>query len=115
MANFTFRPAKRQNVNLLIGLAGGTGSGKTFSAFELATGIAGGKRFAVIDTEAGRALHYADAFQFDHGDLRAPFTPDAYTEAIMAADAAGYPVIIVDSMSHEWSGDGGILDMQEHE
>lgn len=115
MSAFTFRPAKRQNVSLLIGLAGGTGSGKTWSAFELATGIAGGKRFAVIDTEAGRALHYADRFEFDHGDLRAPFTPDAYTDAIVAADAAGYPVVIVDSMSHEWAGDGGILDMQENE
>ena len=115
MSSFTFKPAKRQNVNLLIGLASGTGGGKTWSAMALATGIAGGKRFAVIDTEAGRALHYADRFEFDHGDLHAPFSPDAYTEAILAADAAGYPVIIVDSMSHEWAGDGGVLDMQEHE
>jgi len=115
VSSFTFKPAKRQNVNLLIGLASGTGGGKTWSAMALATGIAGGKRFAVIDTEAGRALHYADRFEFDHGDLHAPFSPDAYTEAILAADAAGYPVIIVDSMSHEWAGDGGVLDMQEHE
>jgi hypothetical protein len=113
--SFTFRPALRENVGLIIGLAGGTGSGKTYSALRLASGIAGERRFCVIDTEAGRAKHYADAFTFDHGDLKAPFTPERYTEAIMAADAAGYPVIVVDSMSHEHAGDGGLLDMQEAE
>lgn len=112
---FTFREAKRESVGLLIGLSGGTGSGKTFSAFRLAKGIAGDRPFAVIDTEAGRAKHYADAFRFDHGDLGPPFRPDRYAEAIAAADAAKYPVIIVDSMSHEWAGDGGILDWQEDE
>jgi hypothetical protein len=81
----------------------------------LAKGICGDKAFAVIDTEAGRAKHYAGQFKFDHGDLKGPFSPDAYAEAIMAADKAGYPVIVVDSMSHEWAGDGGVLDMQEHE
>jgi hypothetical protein len=112
---FTFRPAVREQVGLLIGLAGGTGSGKTFSAMRLASGIAGGKPFAVIDTEAGRAKHYADQFRFDHGDLQPPFRPAAYAEAIMAADKAGYPVIVVDSMSHVWAGDGGVLDFQEDE
>jgi len=112
---FVFRPAVRRDVNVLIGLAGGTGSGKTYTALRLASGIAGDKPFALIDTEAGRANHYADQFRFDHGDLRAPFRPDAYTEAILAADAAGYPVIVVDSMTHEWAGDGGILDWQEEE
>lgn len=115
MSNFTFRPAKREAVGLLIGLAGGTGSGKTMSAFRLAAGICGDKPFAVIDTEARRALHYADSFRFDHGELGAPFSPDAYSEAIVAADAAGYPVIVVDSTSHVWAGDGGVLDWQEAE
>lgn len=112
---FTFRPAIRENVGLLIGLAGGTGSGKTYTAMRLASGIAGDKPFALIDTEAGRAKHYADQFRFDHGDLSAPFNPHAYAEAIMAADKAGYPVIVVDSVSHLWAGDGGALDMQEAE
>ncbi len=112
---FQFRPAKREAVGLLIGLAGGTGSGKTMSAFRLASGICGDQPFAAIDTEAGRALHYADSFRFDHGDLRAPFSPQAYTEAIVAADQAGYPCIVVDSMSHVWAGDGGVLDWQEAE
>lgn len=112
---FEFRPAKRENVGLLIGLSGGTGSGKTFTAMRLAKGIAGDKPFAVIDTEAGRAKHYADQFVFDHGELKPPFRPDAYAEAIAAADAAGYPVIVVDSTSHEWAGEGGILDWQDDE
>lgn len=112
---FTFREATRENVALLIALAGGTGSGKTFTAMRLASGIAGDKRFCVIDTEAGRAKHYADQFKFDHGDLGPPFTPERYTEAIVAADAAGYPVIVVDSASHEHAGDGGLLDWHEAE
>ncbi len=113
--SFQFRPAVRNSVGLLIGLAGGTGSGKTYSAMRLAKGIAGDKPFAVIDTEAGRAKHYAGMFKFDHGDLKEPFSPGAYAEAIKAADDAGYPVIVVDSMSHEWAGDGGVLDMAEAE
>lgn len=112
---FTFRPATRENVGLIIGLAGGTGSGKTYTAMRLARGIAGDKPFAVIDTEAGRAKHYADEFRFDHGDLKPPFRPMAYTEAIDAANDAGYPVIVVDSMSHEWAGEGGVLEWQEEE
>lgn len=110
-----FKKAIRENVGLLIGLAGGTGSGKTYSAMRLASGIAGDKPFAVIDTEAGRAKHYADFFNFDHCDLHPPFRPEAYTEAIMAADKAGYPVIVVDSASLVWSGEGGVLDWQEEE
>lgn len=112
---FEFRPAVREDVGLLIGLAGGTGSGKTYSAMRLAKGLAGDKPFAVIDTEAGRAKHYADQFKFDHADLKPPFRPSAYAEAIKAADAAGYPVIVVDSASHEHAGEGGLLDFHEDE
>ena len=111
----TFRRAVRENVGLLIGIAGASGSGKTFSALRMAGGSAGKKPFALIDTEAGRGKHYADRFLFDHGDMRPPFSPGAYAEAIMAADKAGYPVIVVDSFSHEHAGEGGLLDWQEEE
>lgn len=114
-AAFVFKPAVHEQISLIIGLAGGTGSGKTYSAMKLATGLAGGKRFAVIDTETGRAKHYARQFGFDHGDLAPPFRPEAYKRAILAADAARYPVIVVDSCSHEWAGEGGILDWHEEE
>jgi hypothetical protein len=113
MSNVTFRPAVREQIPLLLGLAGGTGSGKTFSAMELAKGIAKGKRFAVIDTENGRAKHYADIFDFDHAEIKAPFRPQTYIDAIAAADAAGYPCVVVDSASHEWYGDGGCLDWHD--
>jgi AAA domain len=113
---FEFRPAARENVSLLIGLSGASGSGKTYTGLRLARGIAGeAGRIALIDTEAGRAKHYADQFTFDHGDLVAPFTPARYAQAIAAADAAGYAVIIVDSASHEWAGERGVLEMQEAE
>lgn len=113
--SFTFRKAVREQVGLMIGIAGSSGSGKTFSAFRIAAGISGDKPFAVIDTEAGRAKHYADNFRFDHGDLKPPFRPAAYAEAIAAADTAGYPVIVVDSASHEHAGEGGLLDWHEEE
>lgn len=113
--SITFRPAKREAIPLLLGVAGGTGSGKTFSALRLARGIAGGKPFYVIDTENGRAAHYADEFEFQHGELHAPFRPSAYADAIDAAAKQKPPVIVVDSASHEWTGDGGMLDMQEAE
>ena len=109
----SFRPATRENVRLLIGLAGGTGSGKTFSAMKLAKGMSNGARFALIDTENGRASHYADQFDFDVADITSPFRPKTYLDAIKAADDAGYPVTIVDSMSHEWEGVGGLLEWHD--
>lgn len=113
--SYHFKPAKRENVSLLIGLIGPTGSGKTYSAFELAAGIAGDKPFGVIDTEARRALHYADQFKFDHCEFKPPFRPDNYTDAIKTADDAGYPVIVVDSASHSHAGEGGLLDWHDEE
>lgn len=122
--NFHFAPAVRDQVSLLIMMAGASGSGKTLSALKLARGLADGEdsKIAVIDTEAGRAKHYAvrpgekpgvERFAFEHGDLRPPFTPEAYMAAIAAADAAGFKVIVIDSGSHEWEGEGGLHD--EHQ
>lgn len=110
-----FKEAIRENMPLLIGLGGPTGSGKTYSALRLAKGLAGDGKIAFIDTESRRGLHYADMFSFDHGEMNPPFRPDTYTEAIEAADKAGYSVIIVDSMSHEHAGEGGLLDWHDEE
>lgn len=108
---FSFRPAVRERTSLLIGIAGASSSGKTYTALSVATGLAGTDgKIAVIDTEAGRALHYADQFKFDHGDMKPPFSPNRYVEAIKAADDAGYDVIIIDSFSHEYEGEGGIIE-----
>ncbi len=113
---YEFRQAVRESVGLLIGLIGPSGSGKTFSAMRIASGIVGkGNRFAVIDTENRRALHYASQFHFDHCELSPPFKSLNYADAIEAADKAGYEAIVVDSSSHEWSSAGGVLDFQEEE
>jgi hypothetical protein len=111
---YTFRPARRENVPLLLGVAGGTGSGKTYSALLLARGLANGQPFAIVDTENGRAKHYADLFpEMRHAEIHAPFRPSKYAEAIEAADREKYPVVVVDSMSHEWAGDGGCIDWHD--
>jgi hypothetical protein len=96
-----------------VGLVGASGSGKTYSALRLAKGF-GGKTF-VIDTEARRALWYADAFQFEHVDFRPPFGPLDYLAAIEHCVKGGAQNIIIDSMSHEHQGAGGVLEMHETE
>lgn len=111
--SFTFRPAVQENIHLMIGIAGTTGSGKTYSALRLATGLARGGKIAAIDSENGRMLHYAKKFKFDHARLDAPYRPGRYLEAINAAAAAGYAVILIDSASHEHAGEGGLLDWHD--
>lgn len=110
-------PAVREQVPLLIGLMGASGSGKTFSALRLATGIqevTGGEIY-VIDTEARRALHYAEQFKFRHVQFDAPFGSLDYLAAIRHCVAKGAKVIVIDSMSHEHIGPGGYLLTQEAE
>src|SRR5262245_11660644 len=107
---FQFAPAKREQVSLLIALAGASGSGKTFSALRLARGMAPAGKIAFIDTEARRGLHYADQFDFLHSDMCPRFAPARFVEGIAAAEAAGAEVVIIDSFSHEYDGVGGIMD-----
>lgn len=107
---FTFAPARREQVSLLIALAGASGSGKTYSALRLAKGMAPSGKIAFLDTEARRGLHYAEQFEFLHADMRPPFRPAAFVEGIHAAEAAGAEVVIIDSFSHEYDGEGGITD-----
>jgi hypothetical protein len=111
----TFQKAVRANVPLLIGIAGPSGAGKTYSALRLARGLAGSQPIAFIDTERKRALHYADEFDFLHAELDAPFTPARYGEAMEEAVKLAPAVIVVDSFTHEWAGEGGVLDMQQAE
>jgi hypothetical protein len=115
--SFTFRPARREGVPLLIGLAGASGSGKTFTALSIASGIASvtGGKIAFIDTENRRGLHYADRFDFMHASIEPPFSPGRYGEALKAAEDAGAAVVVVDSFSHEYGGEGGILDWANKE
>ena len=106
-----FKRAVRENTNVLISLAGVSGSGKTMSSCELATGICGDEPFAVIDTEARRALHYATDYEFEHVEFGPPFTPRRYLDNVLALANRGFRCIVIDSGSHEHEGEGGLLDM----
>lgn len=108
-----FAKATRQAVRLKIGIQGPSGSGKTLGALALATALAPNGKVAVIDTENGSASLYGDRFQFDTLNLGAPYTTARYMEAIDAAVSAGYEVIVLDSISHQWMGEGGILSRKE--
>jgi hypothetical protein len=117
MSRFTISQAARGALPLFVGLAGCSGSGKTFSALRLATGIKSvvGGEIGVIDTEANRALHYTDQFKFLHLPFAPPFAPDDYWEAIQVCIKAGCKTVVIDSMSHEHEGPGGVLEMHEEE
>lgn len=106
-----FKKAERKQARLRLALAGPSGSGKTYSALQMAMGL--GKKIAVIDTEHGSASLYADAADFDVMELHAPYSPERYVEAIQAAENAGYDVLIIDSYSHEWTGPGGCLEIND--
>jgi ABC-type dipeptide/oligopeptide/nickel transport system ATPase subunit len=114
---FEAKAAVRERVPLLIGLMGPSGSGKTFSALRLASGIQSvtDGDIYLIDTEARRALHYADMFKFRHVQFDPPHGSLDYLAAIEQSYAAGARIIVVDSMSHEHSGVGGMIDFQERE
>lgn len=103
-----FKKAQRKQAKLKIGLSGPSGSGKTYSALLLAKGLGG--KIAVIDTENNSASLYADQFDFDFVCLTAPFTTDKYLEALKAASQGGYNIVIVDSATHQWMGDGGLYE-----
>lgn len=114
---FEALPAVRDHVPLLIGLIGPSGSGKTYSALRLATGIqqvTGGDIYG-IDTEARRMLHYAEHFKFKHLQFDAPFGSYDYQAALEHCVGEGAKVIVVDSMSHEHEGPGGMLDYHDME
>lgn len=104
-----FKKAVRKQAKLRLALSGPSGSGKTYGALLLAKGIGG--KVALIDTERGSASLYTHVHEFDALDLDPPYTPERFVEAIRAAERAGYDVLIIDSLTHEWSGVGGCLEL----
>lgn len=105
--------ASRKQVKLRLGLSGASGFGKTYSGLLLAYGITGDwSKIAVIDTENESASLYAHLGEYNTICISAPFTPEKYIEAIRACEDADMEVIIIDSITHEWDGKGGILDIQ---
>ncbi len=116
----TITPAKRKRVPMLISLSGPSGSGKSYSALLLAAGLAGEKgSVGFLDTENGRASMYADSpgivaalpNGYEIADLREPFAPSRYVEAVEAFESHGCGVLVIDSASHEWNGYGGCEDI----
>jgi hypothetical protein len=104
--------ASKKKAKIKMALQGPSGSGKTKSSLLIAFGLCGSwDRIAVIDTENHSADLYADLGPYQVLSLPAPFTPERYIMAIDLCLAAGMEVIIVDSISHEWEGIGGILDI----
>ena len=104
------RKAERSKAKLRLGMAGPSGSGKTYSSLLLGMGL--GAKVGLIDTEHGSGDLYADLGDYDVISIEAPYTVQKYLEAMAAFEGAGYDVIIIDSLTHAWAGDGGLLDKQ---
>jgi hypothetical protein len=109
-----FTRAERKQAKLRLAITGPSGSGKTYSALLIASGI--GKKIALIDTENHSASLYVGEEEippFDTLEIEPPYTIQKYTDAINAAEQAGYDVLIIDSISHAWAGEGGLLEKKE--
>lgn len=108
-----FTKATKQATSIKLAISGPSGSGKTYSALLLAKGLGG--KTAVLDTEGGSASLYADFFDFDTWDELDPngFPPEYFISVIKAAEEAGYSNLIIDSLSHEWNGRGGCLELAD--
>lgn len=106
-----FQKAERKKSKLRLALTGPSGSGKTYGALLVAKGLGG--KIAVIDTEKGSAALYSHLVDFDVLDLEPPYTPERYRQAVKLAVENGYGVVIIDSITHEWSGSGGCLELNE--
>ena len=115
-----FKKAERKKVKVKLALTGPSGSGKTYSALKIAAGLTSknGGKVAVLDTENGSASLYAGLAgipEFDVVDLAPPFTTDRFIQIINGAVKAGYDVLIMDSTSHQWQGEGSVMDRKDKE
>lgn len=123
MGILNIRPAVREGARLVLGISGVSGSGKTYTALQVAWGLANGdaSKVGLLDTENRRGSLYSDilvgkdgkANQFMIGDLYAPFSPQRYAAAIKEFQDAGVEVLVIDSTSHEWEGEGGCEDIAD--
>ena len=106
--------AERHQVKLRIGLTGPSGFGKTYSALLLAYGMTNDwKKIALIDTENSSASLYSHLGDFNVLSLEEPFSPERYIKAIKVCEESDMEIMIIDSISSEWQGKGGILEIQE--
>ena len=105
-----FRKAEKRKAKLRLAITGAAGSGKTYGALLIAKGLGG--KIVLLDTENGSGDLYAGICDYDVGAISAPYTVDKYIDGIRQAEKLGYDIIIIDSLSHAWAGEGGLLDMQ---
>lgn len=106
------RKAERKQSKIRLGLSGASGFGKTYSGLLIAYGITGSwDKIAMIDTESGSGDLYSDLGDYNIITLKAPYSPERYIEAIKTCEDAGMECIIVDSITHEWDGEGGCLEI----
>jgi hypothetical protein len=116
----SIKEAHRQGAKLLIGLTGLSGGGKTYTAIQLGYGLAGknAKKLGLLDTENGRGSLYADKLpkeeRFLIADLSSPFSPQRYIDAVQDFTQCGVEVLIIDSFSPCWDGEGGCCEIAEH-
>lgn len=103
-----FKRAERKKAKLRLALCAPSGAGKTYSALLIAQGLGG--RIAMIDTERGSGELYSSLCEYDVCQIEPPYTPKKYVEAIHEAERAGYGTIIIDSLTHAWAGQGGLLE-----
>jgi hypothetical protein len=110
-----FRKAERKQSKLRLCLTGPSGAGKTYSALQIAKGLQSNpnEKIAMIDTEKGSGELYSDLVDFDVAQLQPPFLIQKYIDMITNAGKAGYQVLIIDSLSHGWIGEGGLLDQHQ--
>lgn len=107
----TFKKATKEQAKARLALIGPSGSGKTYTALIVARELAGKKgKIAVIDSERGSASKYADLFSFDVVEMD-EHSPDDYIKVIGEAEAGRYDVLVIDSMTHEWAGKHGALEL----
>lgn len=109
------RKAERKKAKIRLGLSAVSGGGKTYSALLIAYGLCGDwSKIAVIDTENRSADLYSHLGDYNVLSLDAPFTPESYVNALKVCEAANMEVIIIDSITHEWDGKGGCLEMVDN-
>jgi len=125
---FEVTEAEREKEKAVIGFIGCSGSGKTVSALITAYGMMKEAypeaseaeiwlKIGVVDTEHKRSKLYANLEigdvrigRFRHIDFPPPYTTERYNAAVLTMKKAGAEVIIVDSISHNWMGEGGIVE-----
>jgi len=119
---FNAKKATRELIWVKLALMAPSGGGKTYSSLRLATGmleslkekgLGQNGRILMVNSEQKRGYYYANEFEYDIIDLEVPYTPENYIEAIEWAVKEDYPILILDSTSHEWEGSGGCLELHQ--